>query len=145
MNYQEFTTTRQKEYEKLTENTVFYAFNDKQFNEGLKKLNIEENEIKDKIVSIGAGGYALKTEAYKIHELFEKHDNKFKELMKDENFAVSAFDYELGNHEFTYTGNTSDAIESLGFTHSEIKKNKHLLKCLNKAIKLQWEWDKEHN
>ncbi len=145
MNYKEFKNKKEESINNLMSNIAFFAFSDDQLKEGLKKLNIKEDEIKEKLVSIGHGGYALKKDAHKIKEHTIESNEDIKKLMEDEKFAISAFDYELGNHEFTYTGDSEDAVEALGYTAQEVSKNPHLLKCCNEAIELQWAWDEANN
>lgn len=136
-NYNQFKTEKQEQISNLLNEIAFFAFSEKQLKDGLLKLNIKEEEAKNKLVSIGGGGCALKSEAYRLDELISYFDKQFNELMKDENFAVSAFTYELINHEFGYTGDAEPAIESLGYELEEIVNNPHLKKCFRKAIKKQ--------
>jgi len=62
-----------------------------------------------------------------------------KEAMQNENFVYDMFDYELGNHEYNYTQDITDTLDSLGLTYEEVEGNELLLKCLKRAIKNQEE------
>ena len=108
---------------------IFFAFNNEQFKEGLVKV---ENKEGEKVVSIGSGGYIRKDRVDDYIALCERHKNERQELKKDEKKLVEALVYELGNHEFCYTGDPLDAVEALGFTMETVPK-----KALDKAIKRQ--------
>jgi len=120
MNYQEYREKRQKEFDELP---IFYAFNDKQFEEALAERGLTLNNL-DQLYKLPAGGFYLKKDHEKIKAFFEQPD-QLPELMKNFDFAESAFYYEMCNHEYiynweadydviscfakiTYTGDTSD-------------------------------------
>ena len=114
---------------------MFFAFNERQFNEGMEKLLLSPNDT-DKIVSIGYGGF--------MKEMTERHEKEradaINEDLTGEGFICDMFDYELGNHEFTYTGEVDDALDALGITASEIQADPRLKRGLELAMKKQWEW-----
>lgn len=134
--YQEFT----KKYKKLLNDFegIFFAFSDKQFFESAKKLGINANKKEElkKIVSIGTGGYILKTKVKDFNEMFKKKDTEFKKLMKNESFAYDTFLYELRNHEYCITCDITDTLNSLGYAMEEIKKDKILSTSLIKAMEV---------
>lgn len=107
---------------------VFFAFSNEQLKDGMLKLGLKENEYSS-LVSIGAGGYILKTKRDEFKALFARQDQERKDLKKDEKKLIEALIYELGNHEYGYTGDATDAVESLGYTMETIP-----TKTLNKAI-----------
>ena len=49
-------------------------------------------------------------------------------------FIYDMFNYELGNHEYCYTGSTEQTLEALGLPLEEVKKNPALLAGLKKGI-----------
>lgn len=95
MNYEDWKDTKQKEFDALP---IFFAFNYEQFKEAMEERGLTVNDT-DKIYKLGMGGYYLRTDAQKIREFILKPD-ELPELMKDHNFAVSAFLYEMQNHEY---------------------------------------------
>ncbi len=95
MTYEEWKDTRQKEFNSLP---IFFAFNNQQFKEAMEERGLTENDT-DKIYKLGYGGFYLRTDAQKIRD-FILMPNELPELMKDHNFAVSAFLYEMQNHEY---------------------------------------------
>ena len=88
MTYQEYTSKRQEEFNALP---VFYAFNDKQFEEGMNRFGLTVKDT-DKIFRLGnTGGFYLKADSDKIRSFFD--DDTLKDLMQDKKFAedVTAF------------------------------------------------------
>jgi len=139
--YLELKEKHQKEFNNFP---IMFAFSNKQFEEGMKKLGLEPTDT-DKIYGLsGTGGFYLKTDADTLHKMFDRHNKEMSEAIKadttGDNFIFAMFDYELGNHEYGYTGRISDTIESLGMTIEEINNDKRLLHGLNKACKKQKDW-----
>lgn len=106
---------------------VFFAFSDKQFNEGLEKEGISKNE---KLSSISGGGFVPKKNAKAFLNDFEGlHNNLVKEVKKLNKADV--IEYELGNYECYYTGDITDALEVLtdyDFTKEDVSKVYHATK-----------------
>ena len=95
MNYKEWKDSKQSEFNKLP---IFFAFGNDQFKRAMEKRGLTENDT-DQVYALGAGGYYLKKDADVVRDWFNKPD-ELPELMKDEDFAVDAFYYEMCNHEF---------------------------------------------
>lgn len=122
-------TKRQKDTNDLIEECgIFFAFSREQFEEGKKKINLEEGE---KLVDIGFGGFIAEKNIDKYLEGLKKIDLEFKEAMKDEEARKNYILYELNNHEAFYTGSIESTLEALGedFTKEEVlevfNKEKH--------------------
>ena len=94
-SYEEYKQKRQEEFNSLP---IFFAFGKDQFREQMGKRGLTENDT-DKIYSFGSCGFYLKKDADVIHDFINKPD-ELPELMKDPDFAFSAFYYEMGNHEY---------------------------------------------
>lgn len=95
MTYTEYKNARQGEFDALP---IFWAFSNKQFEEAMQERGLTMNDT-DKIFSVGAGGFALKSDKDVILAFLNKKD-PLPELMKDPSFAEDAFYYEMCNHEF---------------------------------------------
>ena len=95
MNYKEWKDSRQGEFNNLP---IFFAFGDRQFKDQMEKRGLTENDT-DQVYALGAGGYYLRKDADVVRDWFNKPD-ELPELMKDEDFAVDAFRYEMANHEY---------------------------------------------
>jgi hypothetical protein len=109
---------------------VFFAFDKKQFNEGMKKIGINPFDT-DKIYSLGnTGGYILKEKSPEYKAMFDRHEHELAEQMKDEDFFHNALVYELNNHEYCITQSCTDALYALGIDEGDID-----TKVLRKACK----------
>lgn len=126
MNYKNLKTKHQREVNEFQ--GIFFAFNNDQFAEGLKKLELPEGE---KVVSIGGGGYIRKTKVDDFIAMMDRHTNERKQIKKDRKLLLDALAYELRNHEYGYTRDVTDAIEALELKLEDIPED-----ILDKAKKL---------
>lgn len=99
---------------------MFFAFSDSQFAEGLARLNVEKENLKANIVSIGAGGYLLKSKVKDFTEMFKRHNLEMKQLKKNHKDLLEAITYELRNHEYCITYDVTDALEALGLDLDDV-------------------------
>ncbi len=99
---------------------IFWAFSNEQFKEGLAKVGVLESEVKDKLWSIGSGGYMLKTQSAGFDAMFKRQALERKELKKDIKKLYDALVYELRNHEYCITYNPQDALDALGLTKEDV-------------------------
>ena len=97
---------------------IFFAFNNEQFAEGMKKIGLSIEDANDdtkQISSLGSGGYIRKDRSADFHAMFRRHDEEKKTRKQEEKFLFDSLVYELKNHEYCITGDTSDAINALGY------------------------------
>ncbi len=131
-SYKNIRERQEKEYNEFTKDKVFYAFTEKQFNEGLKKLNANKKEL----VQFISGGFIKKTD---LKELLRGHSQEIEDyitLDKTGNeFIYQMFKYELRNHEYNITHDLEDTLKSLNITGEEIELKENLKQGLLKAIK----------
>jgi len=116
---------------------IGFAFSNKQFTEMCLKLGIKENEAKEKLYSIGGGGYLLKSVAKDFYNIIDNNNEELENAMKDSNFAYSMFNYELNNHEYVVTYSIDSTLDALGLEYDEVKNNSILFEALEKAKKNQ--------
>lgn len=109
---------------------LFFAFNHEQMEEGIKKVGAT---VDNKIVSIGAGGYILKSKLKDFEDMLSRHKQERKELKKNEKELIDAIVYELINHEYCITHDVDDALQALELTKEDVGEE-----VLKKAIKLHW-------
>jgi hypothetical protein len=117
MTYKDFINKKPKD--KNIEG-LFFAFNQEQFEEGCKKVGANKD---NKVVSIGAGGYILKSKFENFKKIIEDNKKSLKELLRDKKFAEEAFEYELNNTEYCITQDENDALRQLGIEFEFIEKN----------------------
>ena len=123
----------------MNEFPMFYAFNNKQFEEGMAKLGLNPDET-DKIYKLGGtGGFYRKSDSNKLKEMFNTFERETKEaIAADETgygFIYDMFNYELANHEYCITWDLEPTLDALGLTLAEINADERLLKGFKKAIR----------
>ncbi len=116
---------------------MMFAFSDKQFAEGMEKLGLKATDI-DKVYKFGnTGGFYKKTDAPALHQMMDDLDRELKEAIAadqtGDGFICEMFRYELDNHEYSYTGDDTDAVDALGLTYEEIAADPRLLHGFKKA------------
>ncbi len=100
MTYQEWKQRGQEEFNRLP---FHYSFSKEQFKEEMTKMGLTEQDT-DKIKALsGTGGFYHIRDERVVNAYLEKQENErtLHDLMeKDHDFAVSAFKYEMDNHEY---------------------------------------------
>ncbi len=129
----EYCELKQKHEKELNEfKGIFFAFSNNQFKEGMEKLGLTVDDTK-KIYSLGAGGYILKEKSKAFHDMFAQFSNRMETALKEEKFLLDALTYELQNHEYCITGDTTQTFDALGLTTEGIQSLSFGAKVLKKA------------
>ena len=118
MRYDEMKTKHEKELNDFE--GMFFAFNDKQFNEGMEKIGLKEKDTA-LICSLGSGGYMLKSRKKVFNNMFLARTNEMETALKEKDFLQDALSYELANHEYCITYDFEDTFDALGLTFEDIK------------------------
>ena len=120
-----------------------FAFSETQFNEMMVERFGLTPEDTDKIYSIGNGGYVRKADADAMHEMFERHAAEREVAIREnkDDYLYHMFDYELANHEYSYTGDLTDTLDALGLTIEDVNANPQMNEALKRAVKHQMEMD----
>lgn len=133
--YQELEARHQKEFNEFP---LGAAFNQEQFDRMMEKFGLQSTDT-DKIISIGCGAFIRKSDQEKFHAMFKRLDEEMQRAIDEDKdgtgFIYDMFFCELSNHEFGYTMDATDTLESLGYTLEEIKNNPKLLLGFTKAKK----------
>ena len=125
--YIELKNKHQKEVDKFP---MMFAFSQKQFEEGMKKLGVTS---KEELVSIGHGGFVRETDAEAYVQMFKRMISEEGEAMNDPEYCYEMFRYELSNHEYCITYDLEETLDSLGLTEEEVMENPMLFDALNRA------------
>jgi len=123
MTYQEIKDKKQTDYNELFNSLgVFWAFSNKQFDEGFEKVKSTMAEG-EKLVSIGGGGYIPKHNVEALIAGAKAIDETFKQQIKDAKARETHILYELNNHEAYYTGTIDTTLDALGddYTAEEVQ------------------------
>lgn len=137
-NYKQLRDRQQKE---VNDFPFFFAFNNEQFADGMRMIGLHPEDT-DKIYKLGdTGGFYAKTESARLKEMWSRHEKELSDAMQDDDFAISAFIYELANHEFCITYDFEDALSALGMEYGDLDerlktllykaKDKYLEECDN--------------
>ena len=125
--WKEITNKHQEEYNNFE--GKFFAFSEKQFEKGMKKIGLNENDI-DKIVSIGCGGYILKSREKAYKNMFDKQHEEIDRLIKEdvtgEGFIKDMFYYALSNLEYCISRDDKEILNYLDLKLEDFKNNKAL-------------------
>ena len=122
---------RKRHQEEVNAAPVFFAFSDKQFEAGMKKLQLTPDDT-DKIYSIGFGGFIQRKDADAFHAMLDRHEAELHNAIHAEDgesgdaFAYSMFMYEMGNHEFHLTRDIEETLSPCGLTFDEVLDDQHL-------------------
>jgi len=114
-----------------------FAFNKKQFAEGMRKLGLSPNDT-DKVYRLNnTGGYYRREDAESLNEMIFRHAEELQEAIDGdttgEGFIFQMFNYELANYEY----DESAALQALGITDEELSGSEPLRHGLALAIKAQ--------
>jgi hypothetical protein len=131
INYQEMKKTVQKKFDDFLGEFAFFAFSDKQFEEGEKKLNAGPD---NKLVRIYGGGFLLASKVEDFKALIKECDDIQKQYNKDKKQFKQAFMYELANHEYHIREDVRDTLDALGIDEEDLK-NPEFKKLIKSYIK----------
>lgn len=135
-----YSELREKQQKEIDAFPFMWAFNRKQFEEGMERLGLAPSDT-DKIYSIGAGGYIRKTDSDALHEMMNRHAAEMQAAIDadetGEGFIFDMFNYELANHEYGYTRDPEPTLDALGMNMEEIMADGRLLNGWKKAVKRQ--------
>jgi hypothetical protein len=105
-----------------------WAFSAEQLKEAKKKLGVTED---GELLHIGGGGLIKKLDASAFVEMMAKLTANRVAVCANDQTLTEAIVYELGNHEYNYTGDPSDALDALGVDPAD----ERVKRCLADAIK----------
>lgn len=118
---------------------IHFAFGQEQIDKKIKELKLSKDPKKraEQIVSIGAGGFVLKKDFPAFVEMCKRHSRERIEAIAEGEqggtYLYDMFRYELQNHEYGYTMDTTDTLEALGFTEQDLETRPAIKAALMKA------------
>ena len=138
MDYKEMMRKHQDEYDRFANGKIFYIF---AFNKDDFKKQLAENGVttEEEISHIFGGAYIKKIYKQDLIDMFYRQkEEKRNAINADKDgtgFIKSMFLYELANHEFAYTYDVEDTLNSLHLTPDDINNNPALRNGLDLAVK----------
>lgn len=139
-SYEKLRNENQERYNRFadTDNNIVCFFSDKQFQEVLEKTGLTEEQFADSYYHLISGAYVRKDKSAELDKIWEENEKAIANAIKNDpdgrHFVKDMFSYEMANHEYSYTRDLSDTLDSLGYTTDEINKNPKLLNGLNAAL-----------
>lgn len=108
-----YTDIKKQQQNEIDNFPMFFAFNNKQFDEGMQKLGVAD---KNELCSTPYGGFIRKKDKDNLRALLLRQREERESRLKDREFLIDALVYELNNHEFCYTQDPENALEALGIS-----------------------------
>lgn len=134
MTYAELKARQQKEINALP---LGFAFGKDQFDGMMHKWGLDPVQDRDKIRSIGYGGYVQNKDAEHFHATLGRHraemDAAIAADTTGEGFIHDMFRYELSNHEYIYTLDAEETLDALGYTREDVEDDPRLKHGFEKA------------
>lgn len=125
--YKEMSDRHMAEFEQFP---CHFAFNDEQVQEALEKLGATVDEI----WRIPEGGIIRRSDAKAYAQMKLRWAKERKQALSDPEYVYEMFRYELANHEYGYTMDLTDTLETCGVTLEMLDENPMLKNALNKAV-----------
>jgi len=131
---------KERQQQEVNNFPLSFAFGDKQFVEMMAGWGLDAKKDSDlaQVAPLFGGAYILKKAVPAYKDMNRRHQEELAAAIKadetGEGFIYQMFLQELKNYEFGYTGDTSDTLESLGYTAEEVAKDPRLKRGIEKAI-----------
>lgn len=133
----DYCNLKNRHQKEINDFPMVFAFNNRQFDEGMRELGLDPNDT-DKVFSIPGGGFIRKTDSEALSNLLSRHGEEMQKAVDDDStglgFIYEMFRYELDNHEYSYTYDVTDTLDALDLTYDDVINNPRLSVGLNKAI-----------
>lgn len=95
---QDYINLVEKHRKEIEAFPIAYAFDEKQLKEALEKLGAKD--VSECVTISGIGDIVLKKDAPRYIQTLKDQRKETLEALKDKDFAVAAFRYEMDNHEY---------------------------------------------
>ena len=133
-----YTELKNRHQKEVNDFPMFFAFSEKQFEEGMKKLGLNPDDT-HLIYKLGnTGGFYRKSDAQALRDMFARHNAEMSDAIANdttgEGFIYDMFKYELANHEYCITYELEPTLDACGLTEDEVLESPALTAGLKKAI-----------
>jgi hypothetical protein len=120
---------KERKQEKINDFDMFFAFDNKQLENGLEKLNVNKNEI----VSIGMNGFIRKTDVQKFKNMLNNFKEEHTQNMKNDDYVYHMFKYEMANHEYIITYDDEEILEVCNVNENQFIEDERMKSIYVKA------------
>ena len=136
-NYAEMVARHKMEMDALP---LGFAFDQEQFRAMMESWGLDSNQDLMKIYRLPEiGAYIQKKDAGTLQETIQRHLNERKQAVAADStgtgFIYQMFLMELADPEYGYTGDPTDALDSIGITMDEVQSDPRLQAGYQKAVK----------
>jgi hypothetical protein len=136
-----YSDMKERHQQEINAFPMVFAFNDKQFEEGMAKLGFTPEDT-DKVYKLGnTGGIYRKSDSHALRELLERHEKEMRDAIDSDTtgngFILEMFSCELDNHEYIVSGDASYTLYMIGLSWEKVYASKKLMRALKKAISEQ--------
>lgn len=104
----------------------------------MERWGLDPEKDTDKLYRIPGGGFIQKKDHDLIRETTERHHSELQAAIDadktGEGFIYEMFIFELDSHEYSYTGDTEDTLDALGYTANEVLGDPRLKRGIEKAV-----------
>ena len=140
-----YAELRQRQQQEVNALPIGFAFGNRQFEEMMRGWGLDPEKDLDKIYRLGrTGGYYKKTDAQLIHDTFSRHDAELQAAIAEDKtgqgFIYEMVLCELDNHEYGYTMDTEETLDTLGYTADEVLASPRLKRGIGKAVTEVCRW-----
>ncbi len=101
-------------------------------------LDAKKTSDLEQVAHLFSGAYILKKDIPAYEDMCQRHDQEMAAAIKadktGEGFIYEMFLCELNDHEFGYTGDTTDALVALGYTAEQVVGDPRLKRGIEKAV-----------
>lgn len=119
-----YSELRKRQQEEINTIPMGAAFSEEQFEEMRKGWGISKKDIVEKIVSLGCGMFIKKADLPEFLKMTSRHSKELRDAVDadktGEGFIFQMFYEEMANHEYGYTGDPDDTLDTLGITMEQI-------------------------
>lgn len=127
---------RERQQKEFNSFPMFFAYDDKQFDEGMRKLGLQPEDTK-KIYHGIEGMYYRREDSPKLAEMMNRFDKEMQDAITadttGEGFIYGMFLKEMSDHEYGYTMDYTDTLDAVGLTEDEVASSKQLTHGFNLA------------
>ena len=123
----EYLEQKQRHQKEIDDFPMFFAFSEKQLNEGLEKFGATTKEI----ARIPGNGFIRKTDVRMFGDLLLRLNLELETALKDDDFLTDAIRYELGNHEYCITYDAAPTMDCLRIDLETA--DERVIKCFKEA------------
>ena len=135
-----YTALKSKHQEEIDAFPFGFAFNKEQYDEMMTKWGFKPTH-RSQVMYLESGCFIRKSDYKAMNEMFRRHEEERKAAMQDDEYLYQMFNYEIANHEYSYTYDLTDTLEALGLTMDEINADPRMADALKRAIAAQNEED----